>query len=77
MFSANPSWIVYDHFETEKITLPPLTKSQLSLKLRTIEPQSRLTVSYILKACIPSLIIIIHLKKINSFKTNLVKHLSK
>ena len=38
-FQKNRSWIGCAHFEQKIITLSPLIRSQLALKLRTIESQ--------------------------------------
>ena len=50
MFSANR--IGCDNFKQKTITLPPLIRSQLELKLRTIEPQFQNYWFLYKKACI-------------------------
>ena len=39
LFSDYRRWIVCDHFKQKKIDLPPITRSQLAVNLRTVEPQ--------------------------------------
>ena len=54
-YSANHSWIACDYFKKKQVDLPVLTKAQLAIQLRTIEPQVQIYCFLYFKSVYPSL----------------------